>query len=162
MSARRRTERRTSNEGGRRSALVLAGLALPFLIGFYALVLSYWAHPASAGRQLRLDEFLTLVGKGQVSSATILSGDDRITGTFDGGRYWVDSAGGHESLFARLTGALEAGGVPTTVRRQPLKALVSPVSTLLPVLILGDLLVAHPERDLSVVGAPERVLRECR
>jgi len=141
MQARRSTERRTSNEGGRRDALVLAGLALPFLIGCYALVLGYWAHPASAGRQLRLDQFLTLVGKGQVSSATILSGDDRITGRFDGGRYWVDFGGGHESLFARLTGALETGGVPTTVRRQPLKSLVGPVSTLLPVLILGDLIV---------------------
>jgi cell division protease FtsH len=141
MHARRRTERRTSNEGGRGHALVLAGLALPFLIGFYALVLGYWAHPASAGRQLRLDEFLTLVGNGQVSSATILSGDDRITGAFAGGAYWVDFPGGHESLFARLTGALEAGGVPTTVRRQPLKSLVGPVSTLLPVLILGDLIV---------------------
>ncbi|MDQ6946770.1 MAG: hypothetical protein M3256_11015, partial [Actinomycetota bacterium] len=141
MQAKRTTERRTSNEGGRRNALVLAGLALPFLIGFYVLVLAYWTHPAAGGEQLRLDQFLTLVGKGQVSSATILAGDDRITGTFAGGRYWVDFAGGHESLFARLTGALEAGGVPTTVRRQPLKALVGPVSTLLPVLILGDLIV---------------------
>jgi len=33
MQARRSTERRTSNEGGRRNALVLAGLPLPFLFG---------------------------------------------------------------------------------------------------------------------------------
>ena len=117
MQARRSTERRTSNEGGRGHALVLAGLALPFLIGFYALVLGYWAHPASPGHQLRLDQFLTLVGNGQVSSATVLSGDDRITGTFAGGQYWVDFPGRHESRVARLTGALEARPRVPSARR---------------------------------------------
>ena len=137
----KRSIERDGNRGGRRNAVLLTGLALPFLIGFYALVLVYWAHPASVGTQLRLDQFITMVGKGEVSSATILSGDDRIVGRFNGGRYWVDFAGGHETLFARLSGALETAGVPTTVRRQPLKALVGPVSTLLPVLILGDLIL---------------------
>ncbi len=135
------TTRGNDGQPGPRTALVLAGLALPFLAGLYVIVLAYWAHPASSGRQLRLDQFLAAVDKGRVTSATILPGDDRIVGTFDGGRYWVDYAGGHESLFARLTGALEAGGVPTTVRRQPLKAVVGPVSTLLPVLVLGDLIM---------------------
>jgi cell division protease FtsH len=128
----------SADQDGRRTALVLAGLALPFLIGLYVVVLAYWAHPASGGDQLRLDQFLDLVGKGRVSSATILAGDDRIVGTSDNGRYWVDYAGGHETLFARLTGALEAGRVPTTVRRQPLKAVVGPVSALLPALIVVD------------------------
>jgi cell division protease FtsH len=127
---------------GRRQAILLCALALPFLIGLYALVLGYWARPQSSGRQLRIDQFLALVEKGQVGSATILSADDRIVGTYGGGaRYWVDFSGGHESLFARLTGALEAARVPTAVQAQPLKALVAPVSALLPVLILGDLFV---------------------
>jgi hypothetical protein len=58
--------------------------------------------------------------KGQVGSATVLASDDRVTGTYAGDRrYWVDFAGGHETLFARITGALERGGVPTEVRSQP-------------------------------------------
>jgi cell division protease FtsH len=125
--------------GGSTHALVLSALALPFLIGLYVLVLAYWAHPAASGTQLRLDQYLDAIARGRVQSAVILAGDDRIIGAYDGGsRYWVEFAGGHESLFARLTGALEAGGVPTSVRRQPLKDLVGPVSTLLPALIVID------------------------
>ena len=137
----KRASQNVDNQNGRRTAGLFAALALPFLIGFYVLVLAYWAHPASTGTQLRLDEFITMVGKGEVSSAIILSGDDRIVGTYQGGRYWVDFGSGHETLFARLTSALEAAGVPTTIRRQPLKAVVGPVTTLLPVLILGDLIL---------------------
>ena len=74
--------RKTSSEtGGRRHAIALCALALPFLIGVYALVLGYWARPESSGRQLRIDQFLGLVEKGQVGSATILSADNRIIGT---------------------------------------------------------------------------------
>ncbi|HUR23616.1 MAG TPA: hypothetical protein VMZ73_07070, partial [Acidimicrobiales bacterium] len=40
--------------GGRRQAMLLCALALPFLIGMYALVLGYWARPASAGQELRM------------------------------------------------------------------------------------------------------------
>src|SRR5947209_10490938 len=98
---------RSADQDGRRTALVLAGLALPVWIGLYIVVLAYWVHPAAGGDQLRLDQFLDLVSKDRVSSATILAGDDRIVGTWDGGRYWVDFAGGHETSFARLTGALE-------------------------------------------------------
>lgn len=97
----------------RRLALLLCGLALPVLIATYALILGYWARPESSCRQLRIDQFVAAVEQGQVGSATILSVDDRIVGTYGGGqRYWVDFSGGHETLFARLTGALEAGKVP--------------------------------------------------
>lgn len=116
---------------GRRQSLLCA-LALPFLLGLYALVLGYWARPQSTGRQLRVDQFLAAVEGGRVGSATILAADDRIVGTYGGGgHYWVNFSGGHETLFARLTGALEAAKVPTTVRAQPLKNLVGPVTTLL-------------------------------
>ena len=127
---------------GQRQAILLCALALPFLVGLYALVVGYWARPASSGHQLRIDEFLSLTAKGQVGSATILSADNRIVGTYGGGsKYWVDFSGGHETLFARLSGALEQAGVPTRVQAQPLKGLIGPATTLLPVLILGDLIM---------------------
>ncbi len=142
MTIRKPSADRTDRNGGRRQALLFATLALPFLIGVYALVLGYWARPQTSGRQLRLDEFLSVVAKNRVGSATILAGDDRVIGSYDGGnRYWVDISGGHETLFARVTGALEQAGVPTAVRSQPLKALVQPVSMLLPMLILADVMV---------------------
>jgi len=126
----------------RRQPIVLCVLALPLLVAVYVLILGYWARPASSGREVRIDEFLSLVEKGSVRSAVILADDDRITGSYgQGARYWVDFSGGHETLFARLTGALEQAKVPTEVRSQPLKRLVSPLSTLLPVLILADLVV---------------------
>ena len=132
----------TKTSAKRRQPLVLCFLALPFLAAVYALILGYWARPASSGREVRIDEFLSLVEKGSVQSATILADDDRITGSYGPGeRYWVDFTGGHETLFARLTGALEQAKVPTTVQSQPLKRLVAPVSTLLPVLILADLVL---------------------
>ncbi len=131
----RRAERRTDEgrvaDRQRRQALLLCGLALPLLIGLYVLVIAFWARPATYGQQLRLDQFLDRVEKRSVDSATILAADDRIIGTVSGGyRYWVDFSGDHESLFARLTEALEQGEVPTTVRAQPLKAVVGPISVL--------------------------------
>ncbi len=126
----------------RRLALLLCALALPVLVATYALVVGYWVRPESSGQELRIDQFLNLVEKGQVGSATILSADDRIVGTYGAGqRYWIDFSGGHETLFARLTEALEAATVPTAVQAQPLKGVVGPVSTMLPVLILGDIFV---------------------
>src|SRR5919202_2456770 len=142
MTIRKPTADKTDRNDGRRQALLFATLALPFLIGLYALVLGYWARPQTSGRQLRLDEFFTVVAHNRVASATILASDDRVIGSYDGGnRYWVDIAGGHETLFARITGALEQAGVPTAVRSQPLKSLVQPVSVLLPMLILADVMV---------------------
>ncbi len=136
--------RSETSDGGarRRQAVLLSALALPFLIAVYALVVGYWARPASSGRELRIDQFLALVEKGQVSSATILADDDRIVGASGSAdRFWVDFSGGHETLFARLTGALEAAKVPTNVRSQPFKRLVGPLSTFLPLMILADLIV---------------------
>jgi cell division protease FtsH len=142
MSIRKPSTNDAGRNGGRRQAMVLCALALPFLIAVYALVLGYWARPASTGQELRLDQFLDVVAKNRVGSATILASDDRVIGTYDGRyRYWVDFAGGHESLFARITGALEQAGVPTTVQSQPLKSLVQPLSMALPMLILADVMV---------------------
>lgn len=127
----------TRAETGRRRALVLCLAALPVLIAFYALFL-YWSSPRTAGTQLRLDQFLSLVRQGQVQNATILNTDDRIVGTYAGGQYWVAFGSQTSPLFAQLTGALEAAGVPLEVRQQSLKNLVPAVELLLPALIIVD------------------------
>ena len=132
---------RATSSARERQPLILCLLALPFLVAVYMLVAVVWARPASPGEELRLDQFLGAVEKGQVHTALILPDDDRIVGSYSGGGYWVDFAGGHETLFARLTGALEQAGVPTSVERQPHKRLIDPLSVLVPALILLDGLV---------------------
>ena len=141
MSVRRRTERHQAGSKERaheRQPLILCLLALPFLIAMYLMVAIVWARPASPGNELRLDQFLAAIEQGQIHDATILPEDDRIVGAYSGGTYWVDFAGGHETLFARLTGALEQGRVPTDVQRQPFKNLVDPLNVLVPALIMLD------------------------
>ncbi|MDQ3980964.1 MAG: ATP-dependent zinc metalloprotease FtsH [Actinomycetota bacterium] len=144
MQVRRRNDGQATGSGQRvaeRQPLIFCLLALPFLIAVYMLVAVVWARPASPGDELRLDQFLSAIEQRQVSNATILPDDDRIVGAYSGGTYWVDFAGGHETLFARLTGALEQAKVPTTVRRQAHKSLIDPLSVLVPALILLDGLI---------------------
>ncbi len=121
----------------RKRALVLCILALPLLVGFYILVL-YLSNPRSPGEELRIDEFTTLLRQGRIQDATILETDNRMVGTYDEGQYWVAYSGGNETIFARLTSALEDAGVAYSVKQQPLKNLVTPVSLLLPALIIID------------------------
>ncbi len=132
---------RGGDVGVRKQALLLSCLALPLLVGSYVLVLTLWSRPAAPGREVRLDEFLGLLAGKQVQSAVILPTDERIAGRSLRGDFWVDVSGGHESLFARLTGAMEQAGVPFSVRRQPLRQLLGPVSTVLPALIGVDALL---------------------
>ncbi len=61
--------------------LLLCALAVPVLICAYALILAYGVRPVSTGQELRIDQYLALVERGEVGSATILSADDRIVGT---------------------------------------------------------------------------------
>ena len=124
----------------RRRALALCLAALPLFVAVYAGFLLLTANPPASGTRLRLDQFLSEVAGRQVEEATILPGDDRITGfAYDTGAFWVDYAGGHESMFAALTDALQQAKVPTTVDREPLHALVGPAGIALPGLILADL-----------------------
>ncbi|MDP1804218.1 MAG: hypothetical protein Q8K72_03545, partial [Acidimicrobiales bacterium] len=46
--------------GNRKKALVYAILAMPVLIGFYATLL-WWSSPRTDGRELRLDQYITLL-----------------------------------------------------------------------------------------------------
>ncbi|MDP8936140.1 MAG: ATP-dependent zinc metalloprotease FtsH, partial [Actinomycetota bacterium] len=120
----------------RRRGLILAIAAMPVLIAFYALLL-WWSQPRTSGTELRLDQYITLLRQGRVQSATILETDSRITGTYDRGRYWV-AFSNRETIFARLTSALEDAGVPLSVKQQPLKNLIQPVSLFLPAFIVVD------------------------
>jgi cell division protease FtsH len=124
-------------KGNQRKALVYAILAMPILIGFYATLL-WWSSPRTEGRELRLDQYITLLRQGRISSATILETDNRISGTYDRGKYWVAVAAGRETIFARLTSALEDAGVPLKVQQQPLKNLLVPASLILPAFIVVD------------------------
>ena len=129
-----------SDTGGRRRrvSLLLCAGSLPLLIGFYVVFLLVVASPAASGDRMRLDEFLSDVSKGRVFDATILSGEDRIVGAYDAGRYWVDYPPGHETTFATLTAALAQARVPVTVERQPLASLIGPVTLLVPALVMVD------------------------
>ncbi len=124
-------------KNNRKRALILCILALPFLIAFYGVVL-WWSNPHTPGDELRIDEFTNLLRQGRIAEAEILETDNRIAGSYDRGLYWVAFSGGNETIFARLTSALEDAGVPFSVKQQPLKNLVYPVTLILPALILVD------------------------
>jgi len=121
----------------KKKGLLFAVLALPVLIGFYATLL-WWSSPRTGGTELRLDQYITLLRQGRVSSAVILETDNRISGNYDRGKYWVAVAAGRETIFARLTSALEDAGVPLKVKQQPLKNLLVPASLILPAFIVVD------------------------
>src|SRR5918911_1540361 len=120
----------------RRRGLLLAIAALPVLALFYATLL-YWSNPHTGGTQLRIDQFVTLLRQGRIQTATILETDNRITGKYDRGTYWV-AFGTRETIFSRLTSALEDAGVAYKVKQQPLKNLIVHASMVLPALIVVD------------------------
>ncbi|HVL27723.1 MAG TPA: ATP-dependent zinc metalloprotease FtsH, partial [Acidimicrobiales bacterium] len=120
----------------RRRGLILAIAALPVLCLFYATIL-YWSNPRSEGTQLRIDQFTTLLRQGRIQTATIMETDSRITGRYDRGQYWV-AVGNRETIFSRLTSAMEDAGVAYKVQQQPLKNLILPASMILPALIIID------------------------
>ena len=121
----------------RKRGLILCIVALPILVAFYATLL-WWSSPRTAGRELRIDQYITLLRQGRIQTATILESDNRITGKYDRGDYWVAVAAGRETIFSRLTSALEDAGVAYKVKQQPLKNLVVPASMILPALIVVD------------------------
>src|SRR5205807_256609 len=106
---------------GRKRALFFAIAALPIMCCFYALLL-YWSNPHTGGTELRLDQYVTLLRQGRIQTATILEPDNRIVGRYDRGEYWV-AFGNSETIFSRLTSALEDAGVAYKVEQQPLKNL---------------------------------------
>ncbi len=122
----------------RRRIIVLLTAALPVLLGLYLIAL-FWSRPESVGEQLRFDEFLTMVSSGRVQEATILEPDARVIGQSDRGPFWT-AYGGTEGAFNRVLTALEASGVPFTLRQQWGKTLIYPLTLLLPALLMVDAL----------------------
>ena len=121
----------------RRRGLILAIAALPVLAAFYASLL-YWSSPHTGGNELRIDQYITLLRQGRIQTASILESDNRITGKYDRGTYWVAVAAGRETIFSRLTSALDDAGVAYSVKQQPLKNLIVPASMILPALLVVD------------------------
>ena len=121
----------------RKRGLILCIIALPILVAFYATLL-WWSSPRTEGRELRIDQYITLLRQGRIQTATVLESDNRIVGQYDRGDYWVAVAAGRETIFSRLTSALEDAGVAYKVKQQPLKNLVVPASMILPALIVVD------------------------
>ncbi|MFN2505874.1 MAG: ATP-dependent zinc metalloprotease FtsH [Acidimicrobiales bacterium] len=140
---RRGEDKPPSPEGGDRSkemrkrGLFFCILALPVLIAFYATLL-WWSSPRTDGRELRIDQYITLLRQGRVQTAVILESDNRIRGNYDRGKYWLAVAAGRETIFSRVTSALEDAGVAYKVEQQPLKNLIVPASLILPALIVVD------------------------
>ncbi|MGI8983895.1 MAG: hypothetical protein ACR2HM_05090, partial [Acidimicrobiales bacterium] len=62
----------------KRKGLLFAILAMPILIGFYGTLL-WWSSPRTGGQELRLDQYITLLRQGRISSAVILETDNRIS-----------------------------------------------------------------------------------
>ncbi|MEO7441971.1 MAG: ATP-dependent zinc metalloprotease FtsH, partial [Acidimicrobiales bacterium] len=106
------------------------------LIVSYALIVWRFQQPHTPGQQLRIDEYTAALREGAVQDATIRAADNRITGTYDLGRYWVAYPEEGDLIFARLFAELAEAGVPSRVAQQPLAALIEPVNVILPSLIL--------------------------
>jgi cell division protease FtsH len=121
----------------RKRAIFFAVAALPVLVGFYATLL-WWSSPRTSGTELRIDQYITLLRQGRIQTATILETDNRIKGKYDRGDYWLAVAAGRETIFSRVTSALEDAGVAYSVEQQPLKNLIVPASLILPALIIVD------------------------
>ncbi|MGH9077227.1 MAG: ATP-dependent zinc metalloprotease FtsH [Acidimicrobiales bacterium] len=120
----------------RRRGLLLCVIAMPILVILFVLVLVY-SQPRTSGTQLRLDQFTALIRQGQIQSANILDTENRIVGRYSGGQYWV-AYGTQPTIFAQLSGTLQAAGVPTVVQQQPFRNLVTPAELILPSLIIID------------------------
>jgi cell division protease FtsH len=153
-----RRERRRRGGGGRRVNLssptarlfVLLVASLGLLVGAFAFALSY-LQPVSPGRQLSLNELMTMAGNGQVATSVMYDFDHRVAGTYvkavaqTGARhpvldaYWTEYPTS-DSETPALIERLSAGGATVTVRHQTDKEIVQFVTQyLMPLVILANL-----------------------
>jgi cell division protease FtsH len=144
LFGRRRKGDRPAGQAGatqkRTVRLLAAGLLL--LITAFVLVLVL-VQPASPGDQLRYDEFLSDIRANRIESATIAVQDQRFTGTYDAGQYWISYGGGVQGnvLFQNMLQGLQTARVPTTIDQQPLKTALQPLIYVLPTFIFIDAFV---------------------
>ena len=120
--------------------LLVAGLLLLIIAFVLILVL---VQPASPGDQLRYDEFLSDIRANRIESATIAVQDQRFTGTYDAGQYWISYGGGVQGnvLFQNMLQGLQTARVPTTIDQQPLKSALQPLIFVVPTFIFIDAFV---------------------
>ena len=115
-----------------------AVLAVGILLGTYVLAVAN-SRPRVSGDRLRLDEFVTLAGRGEIVDARILDQDEFVVGTYrraDGsqGPYNVPYVGG--AGHTNIPDVLLSNQVPTTVDHQFSKRLLGPATVILPALIV--------------------------
>src|SRR5487761_1767893 len=125
-----------------RRAIILPGTGLILLLVGYALVLVL-SRPSSPGDELRYDELISDARANRIQSATILTYDNRIVGTYDAGSFWVSygtQMAGNQ-VFSQLLSSLQAARVPITVDQQWSKGLIGPLTILMPSFILVDALI---------------------
>ncbi|GAC1337682.1 MAG: ATP-dependent zinc metalloprotease FtsH [Candidatus Dormibacteria bacterium] len=123
-------------------SVVLLSLGLVLLVVAYVLVLVL-SRPSSPGQELRYDELINDARANRIQTATVLTYDRRIVGTLDTGEYWVAFGGTVEGnpLFAQLLTGLSSAHVPITIDQQWSKGLITPLTILMPTLILVDALL---------------------
>ena len=125
-----------------RRAIALLSAGLILLIVAYVLVLVL-TRPVSSGDELRYDELLNDARGNRIESATVLTYDHRIIGTYDAGTYWTSFGGGVEGnpLFSSILTGLQQARVPISIDAQWSKGLIGPLTILMPSLILVDALI---------------------
>ena len=140
----RRRKERPANQANvtqkRTVRLLVAGLLLLIIAFVLILVL---VQPASPGDQLRYDEFLSDIRANRIESATIAVQDQRFTGTYDAGQYWISYGGGVQGnvLFQNMLQGLQTARVPTTIDQQALKSALQPLIFVVPTFIFIDAFV---------------------
>lgn len=112
------------------------------------------------GTELRIDQYVTLVRQGRISSATVVEGASVIEGQYDSGDYWVRVSEGQETVFARLASALEDAGVPVRVEprlKLPGRGTELRVDQFVTLLRQGRILTATiVEHEKRIVGSYDR------
>ncbi|HSH58974.1 MAG TPA: AAA family ATPase, partial [Acidimicrobiales bacterium] len=115
-----------------------AGVAVGLLLLAYVAVVAN-SRPRVSGDRLRLDEFVTSVGRGDILDARILDQDEFVVGTYrrsDGSQALYNvpyvAGAGHTNI----PDLLVQNQVPTEVDHQFSKRLLGPATLILPALIV--------------------------
>ncbi|MCP9490784.1 MAG: AAA family ATPase [Solirubrobacteraceae bacterium MAG38_C4-C5] len=139
MGAERKKKRRRTLWTPKLSAGGWALLAVAALLAGYIGLLEY-SRPHVSGDPLALDRFLDLTERDRIESARILDVDAYVVGSYvaPGGavRPYNTPYFKSEVLRDNLADVLIPNGVPTTVDQQQGKRVITPISVLIPALIL--------------------------
>jgi hypothetical protein len=106
--------------------------------------------PSTPGREIRLDQYITLLRQGRIQSATFLEVDKRVSGQYDRGSYWL--AVSLPALRSTVESKQNEAGVESEVQEQTARSLIRPgaVALGIVVLLLGALIVGTLTVDPSI------------